>query len=361
MSARRVASLDVLRGLAALAVASSHYLVYRKMSPTGSEAASILAVEVFFMLSGFVLAPQILRCVREGWPTLKVFLMRRWMRTVPSYWVALVTVSVLLAPVAADDAFRYALYLQNPWRQLNHIDYYPVAWSLSVEEWFYLVFPASLMLVSALVARSGKMALISIAVCFILVVTAARMWFGHAGEWGADVRRVVVFRIDAIAYGFLLYIVLTEYPLPRRLLFAISTIAAMGFAGLELHELFALAEGSARARQSYFVVASLFSVAVLTAFYSGASRVADNAYRIAVFMGAISYPIYLFHLPLLLILTEVSPGWPLLMEVALYGVLLVGFGAIFHYVFERPILEARPGYRAVTTEPISARATVPLG
>jgi hypothetical protein len=45
------------------------------------------------------------------------------------------------------------------------------------------------------------MALISIAVCFILVVTAARMWFGHAGEWSPDARRVVVFRIDAIAYG----------------------------------------------------------------------------------------------------------------------------------------------------------------
>src|SRR3954467_13930498 len=79
----RVASLDALRGGAEFAVAIAHYLAYRGIGPFRAEAASALAVEIFFTLSGFVLAPQIIRCVRDGsLATLKVFLVRRWMRTV---------------------------------------------------------------------------------------------------------------------------------------------------------------------------------------------------------------------------------------------------------------------------------------
>ena len=55
----RVASLDALRGGAAFAVAIAHYLAYRGIGPFRAEAASALAVEIFFTLSGFVLAPQV--------------------------------------------------------------------------------------------------------------------------------------------------------------------------------------------------------------------------------------------------------------------------------------------------------------
>ena len=55
-----------------------------------AEVVSITAVEVFFVLSGFVLGPQIVLCARRrNWATLRTFLLRRWMRTIPSYLVAL--------------------------------------------------------------------------------------------------------------------------------------------------------------------------------------------------------------------------------------------------------------------------------
>ena len=52
-------SLDAVRGLAALGVAVPHYLMVRGIGGNAAEIVSILAVEVFFVLSGFVLGPQL--------------------------------------------------------------------------------------------------------------------------------------------------------------------------------------------------------------------------------------------------------------------------------------------------------------
>ncbi len=101
---------------------------------------------MFFVLSGFVLAPQILMCFER--PTLfPTFLARRWMRTIPVYLLALVCISLVTGKLGSDDFLRYAIYSQNLFRQSNATDYYSIAWSLSVEEWFYILFPAVLILV----------------------------------------------------------------------------------------------------------------------------------------------------------------------------------------------------------------------
>ena len=56
---KRSASLDFLRGAAAFAVAIPHYLTANAPFQPFAEAFAIAGVEVFFVLSGFVLAPQI--------------------------------------------------------------------------------------------------------------------------------------------------------------------------------------------------------------------------------------------------------------------------------------------------------------
>src|SRR5207342_72621 len=56
---KRSASLDFLRGVAAFAVAIPHYLTANAQFQPFAESFAIAGVEVFFVLSGFVLAPQI--------------------------------------------------------------------------------------------------------------------------------------------------------------------------------------------------------------------------------------------------------------------------------------------------------------
>ena len=95
---KRSASLDFLRGAAAFAVAIPHYLTANAPFQPFAEAFAIAGVEVFFVLSGFVLAPQIVDwVVAKPWRNLGVFLVRRWMRTIPPYVVALMVIAVLTA------------------------------------------------------------------------------------------------------------------------------------------------------------------------------------------------------------------------------------------------------------------------
>ena len=49
------------------------------------------------------------------------------------------------------DTLRYLFYVENLFRSANAVDFYPVAWSLAVEEWFYLLFAPLLFL-----ARRGR-------------------------------------------------------------------------------------------------------------------------------------------------------------------------------------------------------------
>jgi peptidoglycan/LPS O-acetylase OafA/YrhL len=105
----RVAAFDLLRGIAALSVAIPHFILLNSKAGW-AESVSVLAVEVFFVLSGFVLGPQILRCLRSGRAgDLGVFLARRWMRTIPPYLFALALISVIVGHVELADFTRYAL------------------------------------------------------------------------------------------------------------------------------------------------------------------------------------------------------------------------------------------------------------
>ena len=143
MTERRLPSLDMLRGLAALSVTIPHFFIFRDANSPIAETVSILGVEVFFVLSGYVLAPQIMFFVveRPDNRNLGIFWVRRWMRTIPPYLVALLLISAAAHQLGSADFFRYLVYVQNFARQSNANDYFSIAWSLSVEEWFYLLFP----------------------------------------------------------------------------------------------------------------------------------------------------------------------------------------------------------------------------
>jgi hypothetical protein len=87
--ADRLASLDLSRGLAALAMMVPHFFLYVGWQTGVPEIMSATAVEVFFVPSGFVLGPQVLMCLaRSDLRTYRIFLLRRWMRTIPPYLVA---------------------------------------------------------------------------------------------------------------------------------------------------------------------------------------------------------------------------------------------------------------------------------
>ena len=91
LKSKGFASLDLLRGIAAWCVALPHFYLFSNSESNKLEFFSVIAVEIFFILSGFVLGRQLDLCFKnKNFITLKIFFLRRWLRTIPIYIVLLV-------------------------------------------------------------------------------------------------------------------------------------------------------------------------------------------------------------------------------------------------------------------------------
>jgi peptidoglycan/LPS O-acetylase OafA/YrhL len=133
----RLEELDVLRGVAALCVVLSHYTSYCARyfgaGPFGVYLGTIYgfyAVELFFMISGFVIYFTLERSV-----TWKDFAFSRATRLYPAYWTAL-TLMVVLDHVVFGKPFWAGGYIVNL-TMLQEFIGFPnldiVFWSLTVE------------------------------------------------------------------------------------------------------------------------------------------------------------------------------------------------------------------------------------
>ncbi|MGC2415503.1 MAG: acyltransferase [Stellaceae bacterium] len=346
----RLGGLDLLRGLAALAVTLPHFFAYRGLFPDAAEAISALAVEVFFVLSGYVLAPQILLCLGEGRPRyLAVFLARRWMRTIPPYLVALILISLLTREVGGADFLRYLCYVQNLFRQSNANDYFSIAWSLAVEEWFYIGFPSVLLVAAWLSGRRDRRFATIVAAGFCAAIVVARTVFGDFADWGAAVRRVVAFRLDSIGYGFLLYLAVEQGGSRLRRLPAWALILFLALATVLAYLVVTdiAATGNRLAEHVFPFAAAVFgALAILVAIRT--ERVIEVVPALAWlgrYLGRISYSTYLFHIILIELIGALLPALPAGVRLALFLLALFALTTAFYYSFERPILAARPHYR----------------
>jgi peptidoglycan/LPS O-acetylase OafA/YrhL len=163
-------------------------------------------VELFFALSGFLIVGGLLRQL-DTRPVLErrailTFWQRRWWRTLPNYGVFLCLNATLFAAWFNDpvpDA-RYILFLQNlAWA---HPAAMPEAWSLAVEEWFYLLLPLLLALSLKMLPQPHQ-AVPVLLILWVVVGTLARVAVALLAEpeWDAGIRKIALLRLDAIAWG----------------------------------------------------------------------------------------------------------------------------------------------------------------
>jgi peptidoglycan/LPS O-acetylase OafA/YrhL len=339
----RVVSLDALRGVAALTVAVPHYLVAHDVHPVFFQAVSILSVEVFFVLSGFVLAPQINYCLQGGsTKNLLVFYLRRWMRTLPPYVIALCLVAMLTANLFTPQFLRYLFFVQNIASIDAANDFFPIAWSLSVEEWFYVLFPLFLLALGRIGCGAVRAGIIFIAAFFALKLVGATL----VPDWDAVARRLVLFRLDAIAFGFLLYFLIKKVPsftsrgaVPLHFAFFVMAGVAMAvtMAIISSNE-------NTTIRLIFFYLGPLFGGSLIAILYAtnGAFLKLRIVERLSTFFGSISYDVYLFHLPVMFVLDRILAPSVAMFVFYISGVIVVSY--LMRLMIENRILAARPGY-----------------
>jgi peptidoglycan/LPS O-acetylase OafA/YrhL len=180
LASSRAAGPDLLRALAILLVMLWH--LPRPATPAGLEGLkqySWAGVDLFFVLSGYLIGTQLfVRLARGQRLSLRDFYLKRAFRILPAFLVVL-AVYVFLPSLRENPT------LQAPWRFLTFtmnfgLDYrvtggFTQAWSLCVEEHFYLVFPLLVLLLSRL-RWQGWLVLLMCGVLFGGMLLRGTLW-----------------------------------------------------------------------------------------------------------------------------------------------------------------------------------------
>jgi peptidoglycan/LPS O-acetylase OafA/YrhL len=176
----RIHGLDTLRALAVSLVVLHHYVLFVSRRPTFGWVGEIgwAGVDLFFALSGYLIGNQIFKAMRSGDGfSLRNFYARRFLRTLPNFWVVLALYA--LWPAFRGDAPLLALWKYLSFTQNYHLEpgtAFSHAWSLSIEEQFYMVLPAVALAAGAL-RRSIGWAWLAIGLAFAAgMLTRAHLW-----------------------------------------------------------------------------------------------------------------------------------------------------------------------------------------
>ena len=329
--------LDIYRYFAALIVSISHYIIYSNKSEY-FEFTSILGVELFFVLSGFVLAPQILKLEKSSIQNFKVFLFRRWIRTVPPYIVALICAAIFFGYGDISNFFKFLTYTQNILRDSSVPNFFNVAWSLSVEEWFYIFLPLSILITSKLKIKYFKISTLSICIVTILFLNLFRFYYnGDEINWGEDVRRSVLLRLDSLCFGVVAYILKDQLKFKYLVFVIICTMFPL---------VFFLSEPLLINKSIFFqnIFIPLCSICFASILISLTLVNSPSALfqKIGAFGANISYSMYLFHIFFIPITTNLFNSWAA--SFLIYIISLKLFCWMFFVFFEKPILQTRPKY-----------------
>jgi len=329
--------IDFYRYFSALIVCISHFILYWNKS-VQVEFVSIIGIELFFVLSGFVLASQILRLEINPKRYFKTFLYRRWIRTIPPYVIALVCAAILFEYGDFFNLLKFFTYTQNILTDNSSPNFFPVAWSLSVEEWFYIYLPFLILFFAIVKPMQFRPSVLSICITTILLLNLFRFFYnGETINWSEDIRRSVLLRIDSLCFGVVAYIFKDKIG-GKLLIFSILvTIILLTYF---LHEP-SLLLGSTFAQNIFFPLCSICFSSILILFTYARSLPAFLI-KIGNFGANISYSMYLSHIFFINLTMNLFNN--LILALPIYFFILTIFCWIFFNYFEKPLLESRPKY-----------------
>ena len=234
MQNQRKPGLDLIRIFSALLVIICHSGVYFSIgfSVNFVNFAGVIAVEFFFVLSGFLVGRGLIGiAASERGEGLKQFYVNRIFRILPLYYFALVLTALVTNKAIPLSCF---VFLQN--FRGEDLAFLSPSWSLSVEAWFYfLVPPLFCLLVKVLRGRMPEEAAVWTAVgtlCFISFALRAGSAVCLAPQWDEGIRKQIPLRLDSIGMGVALAALKRYHPESYRGYFSRPIRAVISMLGI---------------------------------------------------------------------------------------------------------------------------------
>jgi peptidoglycan/LPS O-acetylase OafA/YrhL len=350
-------SLNGLRGVAILFVLLSH-------GGVTAPGFGFIAVNTFFVLSGFLITCLLIEEYDKfNGISLKYFYFRRMLRLLPALIVMLLVFLVfafLMDPhgraVRELQESLFALFYFTNWADAYHIGRHISllhTWSLSVEEQFYIIWPGILLWLLSKTSRSSLLCWIFLA-AFISVIIRISLFVGDntytsGNIFPPDPLRLLLgtdTRADSLLLGCFAGVLLSSNLAPRREWFMkILKISAMA-SGIGL-----LLMGTCNNESPWMIyfgwfLASVFAMTLIIHLVSGSQSLIrlflENA--VLVYVGEISYGLYVWHYPILIAMQQHHlPYKNLIYLLPVFPVVLLSY-----YLIEKPCLRLKNQFQRVS-------------
>lgn len=213
----RIFGLDLMRAIAILMVVFGHCVWVVPERDNFLHQLLVLSgffgVEIFFVLSGFLIGKILYQLYLNSdfsLATVLHFLKRRWYRTLPNYFLVLVLNLAIASFVgyAALSWWKYFFFLQN--LHTTMLPFFPESWSLSVEEFAYILLPFFILMMGFLFKPIHKARFfLSIVLVLIAVFLCTKLYYHfnaaatNITQWNLSLKAVVIYRLDSIFIGVL--------------------------------------------------------------------------------------------------------------------------------------------------------------
>ena len=356
MGRGRAIGPDILRALAILLVAATH--MPGELPPafwTGWQQFGWLGVDIFFVLSGYLIGFELMKPVRGGdAPDLRLFYIKRVFRILPAFWVVLALYFAFPAlregPTIAP-AWRFLTFTVNFGLDIRTARSFSHAWSLCVEEHFYLGLP-----VLVLLFRSARLTWLPwvffaglLAGGMVLRHSLWLDWHGSGGQ-PADFLRMIYYpsycRLDGLLMGVGLAAARLFHAQAWRRLARPVILLPLSAVCLAITCYMNLRDNQILGEAGSIVFYPLFSLGVallLSALLDLEPHLQPLRLTGAGFIAAISFSFYLsqklvYHADRLWLPKGWTEGW---VAVAVFYATAIAVAAALYFTVERPFMKLR--------------------
>lgn len=322
-------SLDLFRGFCGYGVAISHLYAFAYEN-IYMEYMSLIFAEFFFLLSGFVLYPQLIKVINNK-KNLLIFYKRRWMRTLPLFFIVLLLISALTGQLFSLDFFKYFFLIQKTLPNFLENDYYPVIWHLSIEEFFYLLFPL-------IVICFSPNNFISKIILIFISITVLKFFLNDSFD-ANFYRTGTFFRFDAILLGFIFAHYKDEIFQYKKTIIFLFLIFAIIYL---FNSNYFISSKEISHTKFFFILLMQIASGLMMLSFILLEPLLENNYlkRFSLLISQQAYSIYLFHMIFIYLLKEANLS--IFVGTSLYLFLLFFISTLVYKYFEEPIMKLRP-------------------